>query len=100
MTERSFDLIWCDCEAFQQEANPKATVLSIMEELAMKIGLYKALDTKSEIPDRQSLKVRMMGEILLTLTNLSVVDNINVYQALVEALQLRSITHLDRKHTT
>jgi len=101
MMTNHFEDLWCDCESFQQNANPQATVPSIMEELMMKVGLYQAMDTKSQIPttDQQSLKERMMGEILLTLTHLSVIDNINVYQALAEALQFRSIDHFDQKHS-
>jgi len=101
MTERSFDFIWCDGEAFQQGAHPNATVQSTMEELTLKVGLYKAIDAKSsDIPveELQLMKDRMMGEILLTLALLSAIDNINVASALYDALQSRSINHYDQKH--
>jgi hypothetical protein len=75
---------------------------SILDELILKINLYKALDQKTEIADseRQTIKSRTMGEILLTLTKLSMKDNINVYEALSIAMQYRSIGHYSQKYDT
>jgi hypothetical protein len=94
-----FEILWEKCENFQKEANAGASVQQVIEELVMKISLYKAIDTKTEIPeeDRQKVKSRTLGEILLTLTALSLKDNINVYDALNIALQYRSIDHYVRK---
>lgn len=95
-----FEELWERCEKFHADASLGSSVQSVMEELVMKIGLYKAIDAKTEIPEdeRQKLKSRTLGEILLTLTNLSVKDNINVYEALSIALQYRSIDHYNQKH--
>lgn len=90
-----FEELWVKCEEFQKDASANATIQSIIEELSMKINLYKAMDAKTEIPDedRQKVKSRILGEILLTLTVLSLKDNINVYESLNMALQYRSIDH-------
>lgn len=96
-----FEELWEKCEKFHSDASLGATVQNIIEELMMKINLYKAIDARSEIPDdeRQKLKSRTLGEILLTLTNLSLKDNVDVYEALSIALQYRSIDHYNRKHS-
>lgn len=94
-----FEILWEQCEKFQKEANGSSDIPTVIEELLMKISLYKAIDAKTEIPieDRQKVKSRTLGEILLTLTALSLKDNINVYDSLNIALQYRSVDHLVRK---
>lgn len=94
-----FEVLWEQCENFQKDASAKSSVQQVIEELMMKISLYKAIDSKTEIPeeDRQKVKSRTLGEILLTLTSLSLKDNINVYDALNIALQYRSVDHYVRK---
>lgn len=99
MSGKHFELLWEQCEKFQQEATANVSVQQLIEELTMKIGLYKAIDSKTEIPeeDRQKVKSRTLGEILLTLTALSLKDNVNVYDVLNIALQYRSVDHYVRK---
>lgn len=96
-----FEELWVRCEQFHTDAALGGTVSSVIEEMTMKIGLYKAIDSRTEIPEeeRQKLKSRTMGEILLTLTNLSAKDNVDVYEALSIALQYRSIDHYNQKHS-
>jgi len=87
-----FEELWVKCENLYKDSLDKQTVSTIMDELAMKINLYKIIDSKQEVPveDRQKIKSRTMGEILLTLTNLSLLDNINVYEALSISQQYRA----------
>jgi hypothetical protein len=94
-----FEKLWEQAEEFQKEGSANASVQQLIDELMMKINLYKAIDSKTEIPveDRQKVKSRTLGEILLTLTALSLKDNINVYESLNVALQYRSIDHYVRK---
>lgn len=93
-----FETLWEQCEKFQKEVTANSTVQQSIEELVMKVSLYKAIDSKTDIPeeDRQKVKSRTLGEILLTLTALSLKDNINVYDALNIALQYRSVDHYVR----
>lgn len=90
-----FEELWEKCEAFQKDAIGNNTADIMLEELSIKINLYKVIDAKQEIPleDRQKVKSRLLGEILLTLTGLSLKDNINVYESLNIALQYRSLSH-------
>jgi hypothetical protein len=93
-----FEVLWEQAENFQKDGSANASVQQIIDELGMKINLYKAIDSKTEIPeeDRQKVKSRTLGEILLTLTALSLKDNINVYESLNIALQYRSLDHYTR----
>lgn len=90
-----FEKLWEQAESFQKDGSANISIQQIIEELIMKISLYKAIDLKTEIPeeDRQKVKSRTLGEILLTLTALSLKDNINVYEALNISLQYRSLDH-------
>jgi hypothetical protein len=94
-----FEKLWEQAEEFQKDGSANAGVQQIIEELMMKISLYKVIDAKTEIPeeDRQKVKSRTLGEILLTLTALSLKDNINVYESLNMALQYRSLDFYVRR---
>jgi len=83
-----FEELWEKCEKLHHdEDNPSI----IIDELMMKLNLYKAIDQKSEIPKEEAQKIKSlaMGEILLTITNLSLVDNINVFNSLNTAKMIR-----------
>jgi len=81
---KHFEELWEACENLHQEVNAQDSVSTIIDELGMKINLYKMIDGRSDLPleDRQKVKSRTMGEILLTLTQLSLKDNVNVFDAL------------------
>jgi len=93
-----FEELWEKCESFHKDSNPNATAKSFVDELMMKIDFYKAVH-QQEIPEEElrKIKERAMGEILLTLTALSLADNINTYEALASALQYRSIGFYNQK---
>jgi hypothetical protein len=95
-----FEELWEKCENFHQESEDKSSPTMILEELMMKVGLYKAIAAQTEIPAEEAAKIktRTLGEILLTLTNLSLKDNINTYEALNSALQYRSVQHYSKKY--
>ena len=89
---KSFEELWIDCEQHQQTAQQNNSIQNIIDELVLKIQLYKSIDIKIEIPqeDRKIIKMRTMGEILLTIKSLSSKDDINVYEALSIALLSRN----------
>ena len=97
----SFEALWNKCEELHKDVVSQESGSGIIDELSLKINLYKALDQK-EIPEkeRETIKSRTMGEILLTLTKLSMKDNINVYEALSIAMQYRSIETYSKKYST
>lgn len=84
-----FEQLWEDCEKFHSSDNSPTS--SILNELYMKIELYKAIDSQNEIPadEKEKIKSRTIGEILFSLTHLSLHDNINVYRELNVALNSR-----------
>ena len=93
-----FEELWERCEQFHNE-NSTDTSLTVLEELLLKINLYKALSVQKEMPsDLQEAKSRLLGEIILTITNLSLRENINVYDSLTIALRTRSATQFSQKH--
>lgn len=85
-----FENIWEEGEKLHAADN--SSTASILDELSLKINLYKIIDEKTDIPEeeRKKVKSRTMGEILLTLTHLSFKDDINVFEALKTANQYRS----------
>lgn len=96
-----FEDLWVKCEKYHQDT-AQDEVGSIIEELMLKINIYKVIDQKSEIPEdeRKKIKSRTLGEILLTLTSLSNKDDIDVFEALSIALQYHSIEHYSQKYST
>ncbi len=88
---KHFEELWEKCEILHKENGGPDPVPAIMDELSMKVNLYKLLDGKEDLPqeEREKVKSRTLGEILLTLTNLSLKDNINVFEALNIARQYR-----------
>ena len=84
-----FDKIWELAEQFHIKKNFKRSSQEIVEELHYKLNLYNLLENKElNLPEeeRQKAKSHTFGEILLTLTNLSLRDNVNVYEALQNSL--------------
>jgi hypothetical protein len=90
-----FEELWEKSEQFHQANSSLDSVDDIIEELTLKIGLYKAINQRAEISEdnKKEAKSRLLGEILLTLTSLSLKDNVNVYEALQITLLQHSITH-------
>lgn len=97
-----FEELWEKCEELHKESNSDGDLQNVLDELLLKVNLYKAIDSKAEIPpeERAKMQSRTLGEILLTLTHLSFKDNINVYEALSIALQYRSIEKYSQKYPT
>jgi hypothetical protein len=89
---KTFNELWEASEQLHKESSKNDSINSIIDELILKINIYKVIDQKSEIPqiEKQKIKSHTMGEILLTLTNLSFKDNINVFPALYEAVNFRN----------
>ncbi len=94
-----FSELWELCEKFYQDNDIHNSPQEIINEISMKIDLYRRLDQKKiDVEDLKKIKSRLFGEILLTLTNLSLIDNINVFEALFIAHQKRSVDVFDKKY--
>ena len=85
-----FEELWEKCEKLH---NKEDSVTSVISELEMKLNLYKLLSGNVNVPDHElkMIKSRAMGEILLTLTNLSQKDNVDVFESLSLAWKQRAI---------
>lgn len=95
-----FEDLWEQSEKIHSEFLNDTPLESIIDELYLKINIYKMLGSKKELSgeDMEKIKSRTFGEILLTLTHLSLKDNVNVYTALLSALQFRSAEKFLDKH--
>lgn len=96
-----FEDLWEQCEKFSQQSSLDTSSSTILDEVAMKVNLYKLIDEKSESineEEKKKVKSRLLGEILLSLTNLSLKDNINVFDALNTAYQYKSIGFYSNKY--
>jgi hypothetical protein len=89
-----FEDLWEQSEKLHQESDTGADISQIVDELMIKINLYKAIDLQTEIPaeDRKKIKSR-------TLTHVSLKDNINVFESLNTALRYRSVEYYSKKYS-
>lgn len=94
-----FEELWEQCENVQKDACADISASNIIEEIIIKLNLYKVLDDKAEIPPAELKKIRsrVLGEVLLTITGLSIKDNVDVYEALGMALQFHSLQQYHKK---
>ena len=97
---KHFENLWEDAEKYYKESSGDAPIDSILNELILKINLYKSIDENEAFPADQKTKIKLhtFGEILMTLTQLSLKDNVNSYAALQAALQYKKIEHFGKKY--
>lgn len=97
-----FEDLWVQCEKLHEESNKKDSATLLLDELMMKLNLYRVIAEKTEgaSAELQKMKDRAMGEVLLVLTKISAKENINVYEALSIAAQYHSIQHYTQKYPT
>jgi hypothetical protein len=98
----SFEELWEKCEDFHKENSVDDNIEDIVNELIMKINLYstvnqKSIDSSEEV---KKAKSRLMGEILFSLTSISLKENINIFNSLKVALAQHSINFFDKKYET
>lgn len=96
-----FEDLWEKCEKFHKQSSSQDDISSILQELELKCNFFSAIENKisSSTEEEIKIKTRAFGEILLTLTNLSLRENIDVYQALQLALQYREIKYFSEKYS-
>lgn len=90
-----FEEIWEKGESLhQQEDN---SISDILNKISLQVELYKMITNQEDSnEEKEKAKSRTMGEILLTLTNLSLKDNINVFDALNTACKFKSLEKSNR----
>lgn len=98
---KHFEELWEESEKLHKDVISSSNTSELINELIMKINVYKVIDLKTDIPneERQKIKSRTFGEILLTLTQMSLKDDINVFDALNTAYKYRSIEYYSSKYS-
>jgi hypothetical protein len=94
-----FEDLWLKAEDFHKDGS-KSTAQQIVEEIILKVNLYKAIAVVESGKEQEATKAKshLFGEILFSLTNLSFVDNVNTFEALGLALQQRLVECLGKKY--
>jgi len=77
----SFEELWNECEKLHSN---NVDLNSVLDELILKVNLYKFIDEKEILnEEKQKAKAHIIGELLLSLSKISVKDNINIYESLI-----------------
>jgi len=99
MTTKHFEHLWEEAENCHSLYISKSDINSIINEIELKLNLYKSIDN-SAIPaeDKEKTKSHLFGEILLSITQLTLKDNINSYKALKEAIFHKNIDIFSKKY--
>lgn len=95
---KHFEELWEESEnIFKNDLLP---IKAIMMELHAKLSVYEALDAAENLPTEEKLKLKShtMGKILVSLTQLSIKDNINTFIALSKAIEDAKIENLEIKY--
>jgi hypothetical protein len=94
--EEHFEHVWEASEALFAETITNTPIVSIIAELQAKLAVYKAISERStEAEDIAKAKDHLMGNILMTLTKLSLKDNINTFSALKGAIEERKMSQME-----
>lgn len=91
-----FEQIWEKAEALMSSDAGHRPVSSIISELTAKLSLYQALDANDKIPvtEKSGLKSHLFGKLLLSIAQLSLKDNINVFTALNAVLEEERVSQI------
>ncbi len=81
-----FEQLWEMCEKLHKDSKSD----DVVGEILMKLQLYKMLTKQENIKDLQESKERLLGEIIFSLTKLSLKDNIDVFQSLATAYKFHA----------
>ncbi len=97
---KHFENLWEAAEKYYEESSSSTAASSILDELVLKISLYKSISENASFPEDQKNKIKLhtFGEIIMTLTQLSLKDNINSYAALQTALHYKKIEDFGKKY--
>lgn len=88
-----FEDLWCKGESVSNQLNSSPDNSPLLEELSLKINLYKTICLNVSMKDEEKQKTKefIFGEILLSLCGLSYSDNVDVYKALATVIKYKSI---------
>ncbi len=94
-----FSELWEISEKIYDDTIKGTPTESILDELKYKIDFYRSVSERDIVDEeKQKIKSHLFGEILMTLTQLSLKDNINSYKALNTAIYYKDIDVLSKKY--
>lgn len=97
---KHFENLWNAAEALMTTEATERSIASLIMELNAKFNLYNAIDSNDQLPQEEcdKLKARLFGKLMLTLTQLSLKDNINVFEVMKQAYDEAQISQLEAKY--
>ena len=99
MSEIHFEGLWEQAEQQLQRETNSLSVKDLTEQIITQMSAYRAIDESAvPIEAKNKLKENWMGDILLTMTQLSYKDNINTFTALQMAVEKIKILELSTKY--
>lgn len=88
-----FENLWETSEKYYLKSINDTKQNNILDELIYKAELYKSINDKDiSKEEKDKIKSHLFGEILMTLTQLSLKEDINSYKALYLAIKEKGIT--------
>lgn len=84
---KSFDSLWCDAEAISQNINKDNSSVSILQNITALCSLLQDSEESSK-EAKEIIYNSVIGEILFLLTTLSFRENINVWKALKDQIDI------------
>ena len=72
-----FEELWEQCENFHKNNIAETSIPQLIEELVLKVNLYKTIDSQADMlgTELEKIKSRILGEILLTITGYGFADS-------------------------
>ena len=80
-----FEYLWVLAENKLKDETEASTIEQICKEMSVKLALYGSLTNYTE--DISFAKNRLLGDIVLLLTQITMKDNVDIYAVLQEALK-------------
>jgi hypothetical protein len=87
---KHFEELWNEAESISIKNIDRSSSSNILDELIMKLSLYRSLENKQEFLEKiglNELREICFGEALFIFTKLAAKDNINAYAALNEIIK-------------
>ena len=84
---KTFEELWNDCENSQVQLT-SSDFNSLLDEISLKINMIKNINNKIQSVEAKKEAIEFMyGEMLYTMTGISLIENINVYPLMNKVLQ-------------
>jgi hypothetical protein len=95
-----YETLWESAEQELATQTAKLSTQELINQLILQLTAYQKLDQAEETPAdlKTGLKTQWFGEVLLSLTQLSYLEQVNTFTALETALERAKILSLAQKY--